>query len=141
LRVNVSTAGIGKVVGFGLALDLALDEAVIKTAFYAEGKWKQGVPVDTGAYRSSIYTVTSKGNRGGKERAEAQAAKRRSNVRFRSLAANPGLKEAYVVAGVDYARVVNATHPTKRFAMEKARRIAEPYLRQQVALAVRSVRL
>lgn len=76
-----------------------LDAAVRATAFAVEGSAKQGAPVDTGALRASIYTVTSQGSGGGK--AAAVASARRPDQAFDSGGEVKPLT-ALVVVGAQY---------------------------------------
>jgi HK97 gp10 family phage protein len=58
IRLDVDTRGIEQ---FAQGLEDELSKLVRKTAFAIEGDAKTRAPVDTGALRASIYTVTSDG--------------------------------------------------------------------------------
>lgn len=93
-----------------------LDKVVRRAAFRVELSAKQLSPVDTGALRASIYTVTSKGS--GRAAALSQATRPRVSANDPgqvSVAAAAGdhprlrtdIPAAMVVVGVEYGPYVN----------------------------------
>jgi hypothetical protein len=108
----------------------ATNRAVRETAFEIERIAKQEAPVDTGALRASIYTVTNRPGENGKSRAIGDATKPRWSKRDQELKVAPAVtgqtpepahsNQAYVVAGVEYAQVVHEVHPSKSHFLLKA---------------------
>jgi hypothetical protein len=143
MRVQV-TANPQVLRRYGKLLDERLDAAVRTTAFKVEGDAKQNAPVDTGALKASIYTVTSKGNlfKAAQDKSAEQAAfGGREHFAFDVLGRQAKIKEAYVVAGAAYAYWVEHGHPSKPFFMARAARANEQFMNQQVKAAIKSVRL
>jgi hypothetical protein len=74
-------------------LDGMLDVAVRKVAFAVEAKAKQLAPVDTGALKNSIHTVTSKSS--GYAKAKAAVERRADTMAKRSLTGKNAGKRAF----------------------------------------------
>jgi hypothetical protein len=140
VRVTVTANGPRALKAYAGKLTDAIDGAVANTAYAIENDARSLAPEDTGALKASLYTLTFKGMRGKQARAEARAAVLRKGVKFLAPGVVPKLGEAYVVAGVDYAAIVNDTHKSKRFFMEKALRKNAPTLRRNLERAVRGIR-
>jgi len=129
---------------YGEKLDTALDQAVRRTAFKIEGDAKKNTPVDTGALRASIYTVNSKANAfdmASKASATKAAFGGRQSHSVSMLSGRSRIKEAYVVAGAAYAYFVEHGHRTKPFFMAKAAQGNRKFFSEEVAKAIRSVRI
>lgn len=106
VSVNTSTFGIDRLTA---RLEAELSKAVRGTAFFIEGEAKQNAPVDTGALKNSIYSVTSLGNNfeGAWNAAkEAFNTQNKGEAPVAQLVARPGPLEAFVVVGVNYGRYV-----------------------------------
>lgn len=83
----------------------AADRGIRKLAFATQRTAQDRAPVDTGALKSSIYAVTSKGS--GMARALAEARARRPGVRQAENAPTEARPmEAWVACGVEYGMYV-----------------------------------
>jgi hypothetical protein len=84
-------------------LETALSKAVRQSAFVWERSSKQLTPVDTGALRASIYTVTNKNTGQASAKADAKARRPEPGAKWVGTNDGKGKFEASVHVGMEYA--------------------------------------
>ena len=114
-----------------------LDGAVVEAAKAVQAQAQVNAPVDTGALRSSIYTVTAKGSGIGRSAAAASAL--RPGVGWVDVPWTVKRHEAVVAVGVSYGYWVEngAAGRAGRFYMASAAAQHRPTFERLVAAAVR----
>lgn len=113
-----------------------LSEAVRKTAFAIEGDAKILAPVDTGALRASIYTVTDRSS----GFSSAVAGTSRPDQIAQEMPLSPSPLIAFVAVGMEYGIYLEygTRHMAARPFMFPAAQQNLDFFKQQVADAVKS---
>lgn len=129
IQLIVVSSGIPKLRNLPRRLGPELEQAVRETAFYIEKEAKLACPVDTGALRASIYTVTKSSS--GYNQSKTNAVTRRASGSKKTAGRptgpeelspevrQPGAYTAIVAVGMAYG--VYVEYGTSRMA-------ARPYL-------------
>lgn len=97
---------LGDLKRFAREMPQVVDAGIRKAAFAAQRKAQLATPVDTGALRSSIYTVTSR--RSARSAAMASARARRADVRPAQALPPDAVRpmEAWIACGVEYGMYI-----------------------------------
>lgn len=102
MDVSVNLSGLERLIR---AAPAAADRGIRKLAFATQRRAQDRAPVDTGALKSSIYTVTSRGS--GMAKALAEARARRPGAKAAENAPTEARPmEAWVACGVEYGMYV-----------------------------------
>lgn len=148
MRLSVSFRVTNHTNGFSAAVERELEQAVVRSVMMVRAKAAQAAPVDTGALKNSIHTVTKRSSGYASAMARAQARPKRSSRTGEMVKTIPHVFpevkprsafEGICAVGVEYGAAQefgigrSGAHPYMRPAIEHVR----PLFQRMVSNAAR----